>query len=233
MKVLIISDGHGDIAKLDAIAHEFKDADVVLFGGDFARFGAPETGLPYLESLAARHDQIFGVTGNCDEPGFADKLEEYDIGIEKTLSYFNGLMLSGSGGGSKFTGDTPYERDDEELAGDLALAAKSAAADASAEGSFWNNLVIITHNPPKDTVCDRVNAGFHVGSPLIREFIETYKPLLAVSGHIHESAGIEKLGPTTLVNPGSLALGSYAVAEISGGGKTPFQVASIELKKIC
>jgi Icc-related predicted phosphoesterase len=231
MKVLIISDGHGIIDRIDQIAPVAVDADVVLYGGDFAALGKPETGRPFLERLAAVHDRVFAVLGNCDEPAFHDDLESYDMSVESSLSYFSGLVLSGSGGGSKFTGTTPNERTDEELASDLRLVAESAASEGTS-GEPWNNLVIIAHNPPKDTKLDMITNGMHVGSPLIRAFIEKYQPLLAVSGHIHESAAIDSIGATTLVNPGSLAEGKYAVAEITGGGKAPFKVASIELKSL-
>ena len=236
MRILIISDGHGAMQFIDPIKTVAADFDVVLYGGDFAAFKKPETGRPFLERFAAIHDHIFAVTGNCDEPEFREDLEEYDMSIENSLSYFNGLMLAGSGGGSKFTGTTPNERTDEELAQDLHLAAESCDATSQTEGktdqSAWNNLVIITHNPPKDTKLDTITNGMHVGSPLIREFIEKYKPLLAVSGHIHESAAIDTIGATTLVNPGALAEGKYAIAEIQGGVNSPFVVSSIELKKL-
>jgi Icc-related predicted phosphoesterase len=71
-----------------------------------------------------------------------------------------------------------------------------------------------------------------VGSPLIRSFIEARQPLLVVSGHIHESFAIDTIGSSTLVNPGSLAEGRYAVAEITGGNGKPFAIASIELKTL-
>jgi Icc-related predicted phosphoesterase len=42
-----------------------------------------------------------------------------------------------------------------------------------------------------------------VGSTAVREALLKYQPLLGMHGHIHESAGIRKLGKTTIVNPGS------------------------------
>jgi Icc-related predicted phosphoesterase len=229
MKVLIISDGHGDTKQLDRLEAVAATADMVLFGGDFAEFGKPETGLPFLERLAALHDRVFSVSGNCDEPDFRDTLESFDISIEGSLSYFSGLMLSGSGGASKFTGVTPNERTDEDLVSDLHLVAESVPGDLAADETGWNNLVLIAHNPPKDTLLDLAGSAFHVGSPLLRAFIEKYKPLLVVSGHIHESPAIDALGKTVLVNPGPLSEGKYAVAEITGGGKIPFSVSSIQL----
>jgi len=237
MRILIISDGHGAIEPLDRLEPIMKDADAVLFGGDFAQYGKPETGTPFLERLAHAHDRIFAVTGNCDEPFFKDSLDEYDISIEGSLSYYCGLVLSGSGGGSKFTGTTPNERTDEELVSDLHLVAECAGEENPGEenhssGELWNNLILVIHNPPKDTKLDALSNGAHVGSPLIRSFIEKYKPLLVVSGHIHESAAIDKIGGTTLINPGALFEGKYAIAEISGGGKKPFVIDSITLESL-
>jgi Icc-related predicted phosphoesterase len=41
------------------------------------------------------------------------------------------------------------------------------------------------------------------GSRAVREIIETTQPLLGLFGHIHESKGMEKLGRTVCINPGS------------------------------
>lgn len=43
----------------------------------------------------------------------------------------------------------------------------------------------------------------HVGSKAIRKAIEKYQPILGLHGHIHESSGIEKLGNSVCINPGS------------------------------
>ena len=87
------------------------------------------------------------------------------------------------------------------------------------------------HQPPKDTCCDIVSAGFHVGSPLLRQFIEQVQPLIVVTGHIHESAGIDHIGRTVVVNPGSLAEGKYAVVELIRENNG-WQVGSTLLKEI-
>jgi hypothetical protein len=33
--------------------------------------------------------------------------------------------------------------------------------------------------------------------------IQKYQPFLSLHGHIHESRGIQKVGKTTMINPGS------------------------------
>lgn len=229
MKVLIISDGHGAVEQLDRLESIARESDMILFGGDFALDGDPSTGKPFMERLAALHDNVFSVCGNCDEPVFRDDLEEMDISVEASISYFNGLMLSGSGGGSIFTRTTVNERTDEELVSDLHLIRDSAGDDFA--GS-WDNLVLIVHNPPADTACDRITSGAHVGSPSIRAFIERYQPLLVVCGHIHESAAVDRIGKTVVVNPGALQDGAYALVEISGDSKKGFTLSEPALFRL-
>jgi Icc-related predicted phosphoesterase len=43
----------------------------------------------------------------------------------------------------------------------------------------------------------------HVGSMAVRKVLEEFQPKLGLHGHIHESAGICKIGRTVCVNPGS------------------------------
>ncbi|EFW37616.1 metallophosphoesterase [Treponema phagedenis] len=227
MKVLIISDGHGAIDNLRLLKSEAEQCDFVIFGGDFAAFNKPETGLPFLKELVKLHDTVFAVLGNCDEPDFIEHLDAAGISIEKSLSQYEGLMLTGSGGGSKFTGTTPYERTDEELVSDLHLVEENFSEDESP----INNLIVVAHNPPHKTKLDKVAPLVHVGSPLIRSFIEKHQPLLVVSGHIHESFATDTLGNSVLVNPGALVEGRYARAEINGNKKQGFSV-SVELKQL-
>ncbi len=42
-----------------------------------------------------------------------------------------------------------------------------------------------------------------VGSTAVRKIIEKYQPLIALHGHIHESAGFVRIGRTQCLNPGS------------------------------
>lgn len=258
MKVLIISDGHGALDRLDALSPIAKTCDFVLFAGDFAQFGHPDTGKPFLDRLAKLHDQVFAVTGNCDAPDFRDEVDLMGLSVEGSLSFFEGLLLAGSGGSARHRGVTPNERDDGELAADLHLAAGSGALEEEefetedagggvgesemateasrvapgGEPKIRDNLVVIAHHPPKDTLLDAIPGGIHAGSPSIRAFIETEQPLLAVSGHIHEGAAVDRMGETTLVNPGPLCDGCYALAEIAGGKNAPFAVSSVSLQKL-
>ncbi|MEM4048828.1 MAG: metallophosphoesterase [Zestosphaera sp.] len=43
----------------------------------------------------------------------------------------------------------------------------------------------------------------HVGSKAVRKVIKKYQPIVGLHGHIHESSGVDKIGKTVVVNPGS------------------------------
>jgi uncharacterized protein len=77
------------------------------------------------------------------------------------------------------------------------------------------------HDPPIDSTLDTcpmldwtkdpptqiVKAGQVVlhgaGSKSVRRAVETHQPMLGLHGHIHESAGVAKIGRTVCINPGS------------------------------
>ncbi len=80
------------------------------------------------------------------------------------------------------------------------------------------NAIFNLHAPPYQTKLDEaplLDADLNpiiqggstvmvpVGSKAVRKVIEKYKPFLSLHGHIHESAGCVKIGPTHCVNPGS------------------------------
>lgn len=225
MKFLVISDIHGETEMIEKLDPCFKEADGVIFAGDFAKFEHEETGLPVLQLLCKKHETIFAVIGNCDNPEFISELESRDVCAQKTLVMHEGIAFCGSGGGSKFTGTTPNEREDSELLSDFNIITSEGKQE-------WNNLIAIMHNPPKDTECDKVAPTVHVGSPLLRTFIDDYKPLAVVTGHIHESLAVCKCGDTTVVNPGSLAEGKYAWLEVEKSTDGKWSVKSCTLETL-
>lgn len=217
MKILLLTDLHGNVASLEALKEEIEECDVVLFAGDFARFGDVSTGLPALNALQKMREDALCVIGNCDEALFKEEVEKRDMSCEAQLVYRDGLVFAGSGGGGHFNGSTPNERDDEDMLHDF---------DVLQDNEDWGNTIIISHNPPKDTKCDAVNESLHAGSALLRSYIEEKKPLAVITGHIHEGCAVDKIGDTLVVNPGALLEGKYAIMTVEGGK------ASAELKTV-
>ena len=60
----------------------------------------------------------------------------------------------------------------------------------------------------------QVNPVLHAGSQKFTDYILKNQPLAVICGQIHEGIGVEKIGETTVINPGSLGEGNYAWLEI-------------------
>jgi uncharacterized protein len=84
--------------------------------------------------------------------------------------------------------------------------------------SDFSRCIFNIHVPPARTKLDqapeldselrpKLDAGglrmANVGSTAVREAIERYGPALTLHGHIHESAGVDKVANTVCINPGS------------------------------
>ena len=227
MKLLLISDVHGKTEQLEKLGEQIKAADAVLFAGDFTTFKKPETAEPCVQKMRELCPNLFCVLGNCDDPALLPEIESLDASCEHSLVYFDGIQIAGSGGGSKFTGETPNERTEEDLQKDFDVIENSGLQE---EGQ-WSNLILVSHNPPKCQSCDQPAPGVHAGSQIFTDFIARAKPLAVLCGHIHEGAGIEKIGQTVVVNPGPLADGKYAVMELQKDGDC-WRVADTQLKSL-
>lgn len=231
MKILVISDLHAHNDVLDKMDAQFKEADAVVFGGDFAECFKPETGKAALEALVAKHENIFAVLGNCDNEDFLEDIENQDISVEKSLVFHEGLAFAGSGGGTKFTGKTEFERTEDEVMSDFEIVNNSV--EQSGDSSLWNSLILISHNPPVGKNIDSFDGGeHHAGSQQFTDYINKNQPLAVVCGHIHEGAGIEKFGETVVINPGSLGeAGTYAWLEVEKSGDN-WKVKSSQMCKL-
>jgi len=71
--------------------------------------------------------------------------------------------------------------------------------------------ILVSHTPPYNTNTDVIESGQHVGSKAIREFIERHQPEICLTGHIHESRNIDRIGKTLILNPGMLSDGYILV----------------------
>ena len=103
--------------------------------------------------------------------------------------------------------------------------------------SDFSRCIFNIHVPPAGTKLDqapeldaelrpKLDAGglrmANVGSTAVREAIERYEPALALHGHIHESAGVDKVAKTVCINPGSdyqegVLRGALVVLDDEGG----------------
>ena len=60
--------------------------------------------------------------------------------------------------------------------------------------------IMVTHMHPEGTIIEKFGRPFPA-SKAVRKAIEKFKPDFAISGHIHEAAGLEdRIGKTRVIN---------------------------------
>jgi Icc-related predicted phosphoesterase len=173
---------------------DLDGVDLVLLGGDLTNFRGKDEARAIVEAVRARCPSVLAVCGNTDLPGIEDYLRAEEIDLDRRSRVVGGVAFAGISGGLPF-GGTPYERTEA----DFAAAAEQALSAAAQETA--RPLVLVSHQPPRDTRCDLTRGG-HVGSTAIRAAILRHQPDLVLCGHIHESAASDLLGRSRIVNPG-------------------------------
>ncbi|MBN2101832.1 MAG: metallophosphoesterase [Candidatus Aenigmarchaeota archaeon] len=225
MKFLILADVHGDFLKLSQIMKKEKGKyDAIIAPGDFTDMHDIPDGFTQLEiaeivicRMMSSKKPVFAVPGNQDPYGIMEIFKDYGINIHADSKIIDGLPIMGWGG-AMTPFDTRFEPTEEET--------KKYINETYKE---MNNekFILVVHNPPYNTKLDMVTDKKHVGSRNIRNFIERTRPVLAVSAHIHESDGDDKIGDTTLFYPGPVFQGKYGIAEINKNGKVSCETKNV------
>lgn len=218
MKVLLLTDIHGDVEKLEKIVSK-ESFDAVLCAGDLSDANEFSDYEARLEEVLDVFDEKGVLTktvpGNMDpEESCLKHLIERRMNIHKKIGSFEVFDAVGFGGG-KTPFDTPFEPEGEEIKEALSTLYERMNSDIR---------VAVIHQPPKDTELDLVE-GDHVGSKEVRELIEEKDFDLLLTGHIHEARGTDSINGTKMVNPGPVMEGYYGVAEFD-------EEISIELKQV-
>ncbi len=210
MRVLLLTDIHGEVQKLQDILSREK-YDTVLCAGDLSdarKFDNYKSQLlEVLDAFDQKGKMTKAVPGNMDpEEQCVQQLINYRMNIHKKIASFESFEAVGFGGGITPFG-TPFEPEGSEI---------KAAVETLYQRMKADNKIAVIHQPPKDTGLD-IADGDHVGSPEVRELIEQKDFDLVLTGHIHESRGRDELNGTPVVNPGPVMEGYYGVAEIEEG----------------
>lgn len=87
------------------------------------------------------------------------------------------------------------------------------------------NTILVTHGSPADIILGDSTPywAYNMGSRGIRKAIEQFQPLLSLCGHLHIQC-VNRIGSTTVINPGALAYFKYALVEIAKGNKIKVQL---------
>ncbi len=190
MKFLAFSDVHEDVKSIRELVKraEAEDIDFSFCVGDFSTWGR---GMRFVLKLFDKLGKPFyAIPGNHEQSGtiFDDTLKDYVHCHSlhgKAIKIGNYVFLGHGGGG--FAMEDPEFR----------KIARGWYSEYQEE-----KIVFVTHGPAFGTKLDFLQ-GRHVGNKDYRAFIERIKPKVVVSGHLHETVGLQdQIGKTKLVNPG-------------------------------
>ncbi len=217
MKILALTDLHGKIELIKHFSILMNDADVVLLAGDNTNFGRQKEIGQIIDEIQRFNKSVYAVSGNCDYPVVEQYLDECGISLNMKCIVHNNMHFAGLSGSLPCPGTTPQEYHDEEYVSILEYI----------ESQIIHPLVFVSHQPPFNTLNDRVSDGLHVGSKALRAFIEKHAPLVCITGHIHEGKGVDVIGTTKIVNPGPAAWGNYAWIGIEDGQVKELSIGSV------
>ena len=206
MKILVVADLHYALKQYDWTAAVAPDFDLVIIAGDHLDIAGQLGGsvqivviLNYLKRMAAR-GRVIVSSGNHD-------LDVRDDAGEKVASWMKRVRQLGiptDGDTSVIDGAVvticPWW--DGERSRQAVLA--QIERDAARPKDSW---IWVYHAPP-DGSPTSWGGQRHYGDAHLAEWIETYRPDIVFSGHIHEApfkrggSWVDRIGPTWVFNAG-------------------------------
>ena len=180
MKIILLSDLHGNLPNLDT-----RDIDGVIIAGDIC----PDYIIPQQEWWFQKvfKKWLFSLPDTIYIPG------NHDFCMEKHPSYTKVYYL-----GDALVYGFPHTNcpgwafhAEEEKISNLLLTAPSFSD------------IVVCHNPPFG-ICDRADGydpdNWHIGSAAIKKYLDIVRPKLCVFGHCHEGYGSVMYNDTLCIN---------------------------------
>ena len=190
MKILALSDVHGDVSFMKEMAEKGarENVDLVILAGDILDFDTPKEGL--IGPFKKKGLEVAIIPGNHE--GMAEIgswVQSYQI---KNLHGYS--MKIGDLGifGCGYADVGLHQLNEEQFFESLKKAHNSL--------SGVKKKLMVTHVQPNDSI---LGLGIWPGSSGVRRAIEEFKPDVHICGHIHETHGIEEvIGNTKVINVG-------------------------------
>lgn len=170
------------------------------------------------ERLAPHGGVLYLTGGNDDSEEMLEPIRTLDSDLvfstEGHTLDIGGYPMISVGWGNKTPWDTPREKSEDKL--------WELIEEAVGDSDDFSRAIFNFHVPPKDSTLDTCPAldtsswppkpvlkgghqiMFGAGSSAVDEAIRRWQPLLGLHGHIHESAGVVRVGPRSMcLNAGS------------------------------
>jgi Icc-related predicted phosphoesterase len=213
--ILAFTDFHGQLEAYNKAKQliSAEKPDFAVVAGDIVNHDA-ELAKKLLSELGKGDRPIYFIPGNMDNPDLKDWPGNLQVHpLHGRCEFVNGICLIGLGGAPYGAFKTPFQYADEDA---------TQLLESLARNCKNKEMILISHCPPVNTRVDQVAPDEHLGSHSVRRFIENVQPILVISGHVHEAQGIDKIGITTLVNPGPAQRGHFARIKLAGGVSVSF-----------
>ena len=210
MKLLAISDPHGDYSHITDLLKRAGDIDgidridKIILVGDLTNFG-PDSDAEKLFDMLPHDVETMAIPGNCDPMSIHDVIAKRSTLLHDKVIIVDGIAFMGIGGSNPTPFNTAFEQSEDEIKKILDKLLKHPDVQNA------KLKVLVSHAPPKDTL-DRI-PGATVGSTAIREAIG--KVDLIVCGHIHEDQGEMIEDGTVIVNVGQAAVGKGTIITLN------------------
>lgn len=204
MRLFAAADLHGKRPRFAALKEGLcqSRADAVVLAGDILNYGR---GRPLLAMLEALPVPVFMVRGNSDPP----RLDRW-AGARRNVHAlhlkalpFQGFTLAGIDG----TLPIPFH----------SRAGWRETSHLKRLAALIDSRSILVAHPPPYGCLDKVLGRFSAGSRGLRRLVGQTAPPVMICGHIHEAAGVDRLGNTLVVNCALGRSGRGAVIELREG----------------
>ena len=130
MKIVALTDLHGDTSCVDEVFAASGPADVVLLTGDLTHFGHSRDAIRLLHAIQPHAGRILAVLGNCDYPDVGHALVAHQADLHGRHVVLEGVAFLGVGKSLPCPGTTP---------GEISEAVFSETLEQASEGSHCDS----------------------------------------------------------------------------------------------
>lgn len=202
MKFMVLTDLHQNTSALTWINRLIRERspDAVLFLGDVTDMGTADDAAEIISSIEAK---VLCIPGNCDPRDMPGRISDVATDMHGKNIEIGDCCIAGLGGSNITIFNTPFELTEEEI-------------DARLRPISKKGMILMTHAPGYG-ILDHIPNGTSVGSKAIADIIAEFRPLVAVSGHIHEDIGAIRRDGTLFMNPGPARDGYCGFVTVEDG----------------
>ncbi len=195
MKILAFTDLHASVTEYKKIQAKIKKdkPDYIFCLGDFTVFEQNIEAV--IRKISELKKPVYIIHGNHETDVIVKKLCKRHSNIKfihrQIIKLGDYTVIAHGGGGfygqGKIAGDKDFDR-----------------FVAENKKKLKGKLILLTHAPPGYTQLDYLDwLDDHVGCASYGAFIKKYKPILSLSGHLHENFRVkQKKDKTIICNPG-------------------------------